>query len=95
MAGTWHGSGRLELLRAGFASPVELELYTKPTPPGKAVGWGGRFRATPWVAPAIGRGVVVLEGGEELEVMVESYDPVTGRGSMFGLGAPPRVLRGE
>jgi hypothetical protein len=26
--------------------------------------------------------------------MVESFDAVTGKGTLFGLGAPPKVLRG-
>jgi hypothetical protein len=88
----WSGSAELEILRAGFRSEVMVELFTKPTPPGKVRGWGGTFRAEPLLVPAVGRGVVTLPDGDQLEVMVESFDAVTGRGTFFGLGAPPRVL---
>jgi hypothetical protein len=90
----WEGEADLEVLRAGFRGRVVLALFTKPTPPGRVTGWGGEFRAEPLQVPAIGRGVVTLDDGDELEVMVESFDAVTGRGTLFGLGAPPRVLRG-
>lgn len=91
----WSGVAELEVLRAGFQGRVALELFTKPTPPGRVQGWGGEFRAEPMLAlPAIGRGVVTLDDGEAIEVMVESFDAVTGKGTLFGLGSPPRVLRG-
>ena len=86
----WDGRARLHISRAGYTHEVRLAWVTKPTPPGRVQGWGGAFRAEPLVVPATGRAIVTFPSGEEAEVMVESFDALTGEGTFFGLGSPPR-----
>lgn len=93
MQTVWKGEAELHIFRAGLVRPVEVAIDFKPTPPGRAQGWGGTFRSEPLVVPATGRAIVSFPNGEEAEVMVESFDAVTGSGNFFGLGTPPPFLR--
>lgn len=88
----WQGDVQLHIFRAGFARPAHVDLFRKPTQPGKLPGWGGTFRTEPLLVPATGRGLFTFISGDEADVMVESFDAVTGQGTFFGLGAPPHVL---
>lgn len=88
----WSGEARLEVFRGGFAATVQIDLYRKPSQPGRVPGWGGAFRADPLSVPATGRAAIIFPDGTEADVMVESFDAVTGAGTFFGLGSPPHLL---
>jgi hypothetical protein len=92
MQNTWTGDARLDIFRRGASLAVHLELYRKPSPPGRTPGWGGSFRAPPFSLPATGRAEILFDDGTAADVMVESFDALTGTGTFFGLGAPPPAL---
>jgi hypothetical protein len=92
MGQDWTGEARLEVFRGGFAETVQVDLFRKPSQPGRVPGWGGAFRAGPLSIPATGRGAIVFPDGTAADVMVESFDAVTGAGTFFGLGPPPPML---
>lgn len=89
MTPAWQGEAELYIYRDDARVAVVVELFRRPAPPGKTGRWSGVFAAEPVRPLTPGRALLCLPEGAELEVMVEGYDAVTGRGDFFGLDRAP------
>ena len=86
---SWAGTAELELFRSESRTVVVAELHRNPAriPGLTSDTWAGSFRAQPFTILQVGRGAIHLPDGTIADVMLESYDTVTGEG--FVLGALP------